>query len=108
LVVWPLVIAAGQRADGLLHDEVGGVLVLPRALAGCGIAALEFVHTLAAEHGMMVCGGECVRQVRLIPLAVAAILRLAVDDVADDAIGYRFLLSDERNVVPARFSVLFC
>jgi len=46
-------------------------------------------------------GGKGICQVLLISLAVAAVFRLAVDDVADDAVRFGFSLFDERHIVAA-------
>ena len=45
---------------------------------------------------MVVCSGQSIREICLIPTAVAAVFRLAVDDVADDAVNIAVLLHQRR------------
>ncbi len=55
----------------------------------------------------MIHGGQRIRQFILTAKAVAAVLRLAVDRIACNADGICFLF-DQRYIVTARFSYLFC
>ena len=45
---------------------------------------------------MVVCSGQSIREICLIPTAVAAVFWLAVDDVADDAVNIAVLLHQRR------------
>ena len=82
-----------------LIDKISGILVLSGTLGADDIIALEDIHTLSTEHGMVIGSSQSIRDVLLIPNSVAAILRLAVDGVACDT--EHWLLFNKRNIVTA-------
>ena len=64
------------------------------------VIALEDVHALSAEHGMVIGSSQSISDVLLIPNSVAAVLRLAVDGIACDTED-RFLFN-QGDIVAAR------
>ena len=80
--------------------KISGILVLSGTLGADNIIALEDVHTLSAEDGVVIGSGQCVGNVFLISNAVATILRLAVDGVACDTEDR--LLFNKGNIVATR------
>lgn len=85
--------------------QVSGVLALPGALGTGDLVSGECIHTLAAKHRVPVKAGQRIGYVLLIPDAIAAVLRLTVNGVAGDA---EDLLTNQRHIVAASFSYLFC
>ncbi len=103
LAVGPFPVAAGERAHRLLirrlADQIGGIFVLTGALGGSNFIVLEHIYPLAGEDRMMVCRGQGVGDPFLVTYPVAAVLRLAVDGVAGDAVAD--LVRHKGEVVPA-------
>ena len=81
---WAVVAELGLTEYFCLIYKISGILVLSGTLGADNIIALENVHTLSAEHGMVIGSSQSIRDVLLIPNSVAAILRLAVDGIACD------------------------
>lgn len=97
-------IGANQCANRFLiglHYQIGGILVLPGALRAGNFILREHIHPLAAVDGVAIHSCQGVGDALLIAAAVTAILRLTVDDVANDAVDGRILLN-QRDIVPSR------
>ena len=82
-----------------IHDQIGRVLVLPCALCAGYIIIFEYIHTLSAEHSVVVGGGEGIGDALLIPDPVPAVQRLSVYRIAGDAEGV-IPLRHQRDIVP--------
>ena len=109
LAVGVFSVAAGQCAHRFLirwlADKVGGVLMLAGALGRRYIVILEHIHSLPRKDRVVIRGGQRVCDTLLTAQAIAAVLRLAVDDVAGDT--DRFLhLQSEREIVAASASAI--
>ena len=97
---WAVVTELGLTEYFCLIDKISGILVLSGTLGADNIIALENVHTLSAEHGMVISSSQSISDILLIPNSVAAILRLAVDGVACDTEDR--LLFNKGDIVAAR------
>ena len=84
-----------------LHYQIRGILMLPYAFCAGNFILCEHVHPLAAIDGMAIHGCQGVGDALLIAAAVPAVLRLSIDDVADNAVNGGILLY-QRNIVPSR------
>ena len=62
--------------SGHIHYQVGGILVLSCALGADYLTVLEHIHTLSAEHGVVVGGGQGVCDVLLIIVLLLALVVL--------------------------------
>ena len=76
-------------------------LGLPCALCAGDIVIAEFIHALPRIDREPIASCDCICKIFLIPAAVAAVLRLAVNDVANDAVDLVWLLH-QRRVAAAR------
>ena len=104
LVTDALVIRANQCANRFLvglHHQIGGILMLPSALRAGNLIFREHVHPLAAVDGVAIHGRQGVGDAFLIAAAVPSILRLTVNDIANDTVNGGILLY-QRNIVPSR------
>ena len=68
------------------HDQIRSILGLPCALCAGDIVIAEFIHALPRIDREPITSCDCICKIFLIPAAVAAVLRLTVNDVADDAV----------------------
>ena len=68
------------------YDQIRRILGLPCALCAGDIVIAEFVHTLPRIDRVPVTSCSRVCKIFLISTAVAAVFRLTVNDVADDAV----------------------
>lgn len=84
-----------------IHDQICCVFVLTSALSADHLVAFEHIHTLAAEHGMVIGGGESIGDALLIPNPVPAVHRLPVNGISGDT-EYRVRFCDQRDIVPTR------
>ena len=78
------------------HDQICCILGLPCALCAGDIVIAEFIHALPSIDRVAVTSCNCICKIFLIPAAVAAVLRLAVNDVANDAVDLVWLLHQRR------------
>ena len=81
---WTVVAELGLTEDLCLIDKIGGVLMLSGTLGAYHIIAFENIHTLPAEHGMVIGSSQSISDVLLKPDAIAAVLRLTVYGIAGD------------------------
>ena len=78
------------------YDQIRRILGLPCALRAGNIILLELVHALARKDRVPVTSCNRVCKIFLISTAVAAVFRLAVDDIADDTVDFVWLLHQRR------------
>ena len=74
------------------YDQIRRILGLPCTLRAGDIVIAEFVHTLPCIDRVAVYSCNRVCKIFLISTAVAAVFRLAVNDIADDAVDLVWLL----------------
>ena len=74
------------------YDQIRCILGLPCALRAGNIIIFEFVHTLPRIDRVAVYSCNRVCKIFLISAAVAAVFRLAIDDVADNTVDFVWLL----------------
>ena len=74
--------------------------MLPCTFGADHIVLLKHIHPLTAEYRMAVGGCQCVCYILLAAHAVTAVLRLTVDDIANDAEGVGRLFH-QGNIVAA-------
>ena len=78
------------------YDQIRRILGLPCTLRAGDIVIAEFVQTLPRIDCMPVASCNCICKIFLISTAVAAVFRLTVNDVADDAVDLVWLLHQRR------------
>ncbi len=78
------------------YDQIRCVFRLPGALRAGNIITLEFIHALPRKNCVPIHGCERIGKVFLIACPIAAVLRLAVDHIADDAVDFVGLLHQWR------------
>ena len=88
------------------YDQIRRILGLPCTLRAGDIVIEEFVHTLPRIDCMPVASCNCICKIFLISTAVAAVFRLAVNDVADNAVNIAVLLHQRR--VAAACAIACC
>ena len=82
------------------YDQIRRILGLPCTLRAGDIVIAEFVHTMPRIDCMPVASCNCICKIFLISTAVAAVFRLTVNDVADDAVDVTLL--NQRRIASAR------
>ena len=97
---WAVVTELSLTEYFCLIYKISGILVLSGTLGADNIIALEDVHTLSAEDGVVIGSSQSISDVLLIPNSVAAVLRLAVDGIACDTEDR--LLFNKGDIVAAR------
>ena len=88
------------------YDQIRCILSLPCALRAGNIIIFEFVHTLPRIDRVAVYSCNRVCKIFLISTAVAAVFRLAVDDIADDTVDFVWLL--HQRCVAAACTIACC
>ena len=88
------------------YDQIRCILGLPCALRAGNIIIFEFVHTLPRIDRVAVYSCNRVCKIFLISTAVAAVFRLAVDDIADDTVDFVWLL--HQRCVAAACTIACC
>ena len=78
------------------YDQIRRIFRLSGTLRAGNIVIAEFVHTLPRIDRVAVYSCNRVCKIFLISTAVAAVFRLAVDDVADDAVDLVWFLHQRR------------
>ena len=78
------------------YDQIRRILGLPCTLRAGDIIIAEFVHALPCVDRVAIQRGKGICKILLIPTAVAAVFRLAVNDVADNAVNIAVLLHQRR------------
>lgn len=78
------------------YDQIRRIFRLSGTLRTGNIVIFELVHALPCVDRVAIQRGKGICKILLIPTAVAAVFRLAVDDVADNAVNLVWLLHQRR------------
>ena len=78
------------------YDQIRRIFRLSGTLRTGNIVIFELVHALPCVDRVAIQRGKGICKILLIPTAVAAVFRLAVNDVADNAVNIAVLLHQRR------------